>query len=49
MTVVMGTMSFRFTGQLKLRCGPEATLFPAMGFVLAGLLFSLARRSTLRM
>ena len=38
MTVVMGTMSFRFTGQLSLRFGPEATLAPAMGFVLAGLL-----------
>ena len=38
MTVVMGTMSFRFTGQLNLRFGPEATLVPAMGFVLAGLL-----------
>src|SRR5215208_4223593 len=38
MTVVMGTMSFRFTVQLNLRFGPEATLVPAMGFVLAGLL-----------
>jgi EmrB/QacA subfamily drug resistance transporter len=38
MTVVMGTMSFRFTGQLNLRFGPEATLVPAMVFVLAGLL-----------
>jgi MFS family permease len=38
MTVVMGTMSFRFTGQLNLRFGPEVTLVPAMGFVLAGLL-----------
>jgi EmrB/QacA subfamily drug resistance transporter len=38
LTVVMGTMSFRFTGQLNLRFGPEATLVPAMGFVLAGLL-----------
>ncbi len=38
MTVVMGTMSFRFTGQLNLRFGPKATLVPAMGFVLAGLL-----------
>jgi EmrB/QacA subfamily drug resistance transporter len=38
MTVVMGTMSFRFTGQLNLRFGAEATLVPAMGFVLAGLL-----------
>jgi EmrB/QacA subfamily drug resistance transporter len=38
MTVVMGTMSFRFTGHLNLRFGPKATLVPAMGFVLAGLL-----------
>ena len=38
LTVVMGTMSFRFTGQLNLRFSPEATLVPAMGFVLAGLL-----------
>ena len=38
MTVVMGTMSFRFAGQLNLRFGPEATLVPAMGFILAGLL-----------
>jgi MFS family permease len=38
MTVVMGTMSFRFTGQLNMRFGPKATLVPAMGFVLAGLL-----------
>src|SRR6266705_2972870 len=38
MTVVMGTMSFRFTGQLNLRFGPASTLVPAMGFVLAGLL-----------
>jgi EmrB/QacA subfamily drug resistance transporter len=38
MTVVMGTMSFRFTGQLNLRYGPTATLIPAMVFVVAGLL-----------
>src|SRR6266571_1964220 len=38
MTAVMGTMSFRFTGQLNLRFGPAATLVPAMCFVLAGLL-----------
>jgi EmrB/QacA subfamily drug resistance transporter len=37
-TVVMGTMSFRFTGQLNLRFGPQATLVPAMVFVAAGLL-----------
>jgi EmrB/QacA subfamily drug resistance transporter len=38
MTVVMGTMSFRFTGQLNLRFGPQATLIPAMVFIVAGLL-----------
>jgi EmrB/QacA subfamily drug resistance transporter len=38
LTVVMGTMSFRFTGQLNLRYGPQATLIPAMVFVVAGLL-----------
>jgi EmrB/QacA subfamily drug resistance transporter len=38
MTVVMGTMSFRFTGQLNLRFGPQATLIPAMAFIVAGLL-----------
>jgi EmrB/QacA subfamily drug resistance transporter len=38
MTLVMGTMSFRFTGQLNLRFGPVATLIPAMVFVVAGLL-----------
>jgi EmrB/QacA subfamily drug resistance transporter len=38
LTVVMGTMSFRFTGQLNLRFGPQATLVPAMVFVAAGLL-----------
>ena len=37
-TLVMGTMSFRFTGQLNLRFGPQATLIPAMVFVVAGLL-----------
>jgi EmrB/QacA subfamily drug resistance transporter len=37
-TVVMGTMSFRFTAQLNLRFGPQATLVPAMVFVVAGLL-----------
>jgi EmrB/QacA subfamily drug resistance transporter len=37
-TVVMGTMSFRFTGQLNLRFGPQATLVPAMVFIAAGLL-----------
>jgi EmrB/QacA subfamily drug resistance transporter len=38
LTVVMGTMSFRFSGQLNLRFGPEATLVPAMVAVVAGLL-----------
>jgi MFS family permease len=38
MTVVMGTMSFRFTGQLNLRYGPQATLVPAMVFIVCGLL-----------
>jgi EmrB/QacA subfamily drug resistance transporter len=38
MTVVMGTMSFRFTGQLNLKYGPQATLLPAMAFIVAGLL-----------
>jgi EmrB/QacA subfamily drug resistance transporter len=38
LTIVMGTMSFRFTGQLNLKYGPKATLLPAMVFVVAGLL-----------
>jgi EmrB/QacA subfamily drug resistance transporter len=38
MTVVMGTMSFRITGQLNLRYGPQATLIPAMLFIVAGLI-----------
>jgi EmrB/QacA subfamily drug resistance transporter len=38
LTVVMGTMSFRFTGQLNLKYGPQATLVPAMVFLVAGLL-----------
>jgi EmrB/QacA subfamily drug resistance transporter len=38
LTVVMGTMSFRFAGQLNLRFGPQATLVPAMAFIVAGLL-----------
>jgi MFS family permease len=36
--VVMATMSFRFTGQLNLRFGPQATLVPAMVCVVVGLL-----------
>ena len=39
LTIVMGTMSFRFTGQLNLKYGPEATLVPAMVFIVAGLLW----------
>ena len=37
-TLVMGTMSFRFTAQLNLRFGPQATLIPAMVCIVAGLL-----------
>jgi EmrB/QacA subfamily drug resistance transporter len=39
LTIVMGTMSFRFTGQLNLKYGPEAALVPAMIFIVAGLLW----------
>jgi EmrB/QacA subfamily drug resistance transporter len=45
LTIVMGTMSFRFTGQLNLKYGPEATLVPAMISIVAGLLW-LARAPT---
>jgi EmrB/QacA subfamily drug resistance transporter len=38
LTVVMGAISLRLTGQLNLRFGPVATLLPAMGFIVAGLL-----------
>src|SRR5204863_4249994 len=38
LTLVMGAMSFRFTGQLNLRFGPVATLLPAMVFIVGGLL-----------
>jgi predicted MFS family arabinose efflux permease len=38
LTIVMGTVSFRFFGQLELRFGPQATLIPAMVFIVAGLL-----------
>jgi MFS family permease len=38
LTVVMGTMSFRFAGQLSLRFGPQATLVPAMVSIVGGLL-----------
>jgi EmrB/QacA subfamily drug resistance transporter len=37
-TLVMGTMSFRFTARLNLRFGPRATLIPGMVFIAAGLL-----------
>jgi EmrB/QacA subfamily drug resistance transporter len=37
-TLVMGTMSFRFTGQLSLRFGPLATLIPGMVVIGLGLL-----------
>ncbi|MBD0281222.1 MAG: DHA2 family efflux MFS transporter permease subunit [Thermoleophilaceae bacterium] len=37
-TLVMGTMSFRFTARLNLRFGPRATLIPSMVFIAAGLL-----------
>jgi EmrB/QacA subfamily drug resistance transporter len=39
LTIVMGTMSFRVTGQLILKYGPEATLVPAMICIVAGLLW----------
>jgi EmrB/QacA subfamily drug resistance transporter len=39
LTIVMGIMSFRFTGQLNLKYGPEAALLPAMAFIVAGLLW----------
>jgi EmrB/QacA subfamily drug resistance transporter len=38
LTLVMGTMSFRFAARLNTRFGPEATLLPAMGCVVVGLL-----------
>jgi EmrB/QacA subfamily drug resistance transporter len=38
LTAVMGTMSFRFAGQFNLQFGPQATLLPAMVFVVGGLL-----------
>ncbi|HEX2126751.1 MAG TPA: DHA2 family efflux MFS transporter permease subunit [Thermoleophilaceae bacterium] len=37
-TLVMGTMSFRFTGQLSIRFGPLATLIPGMVVIGLGLL-----------
>jgi EmrB/QacA subfamily drug resistance transporter len=38
LTLVMGAMSLRFTAPLNLRFGPTATLLPAMGFIIVGLL-----------
>jgi EmrB/QacA subfamily drug resistance transporter len=37
-TLVMGTMSFRYSARLNIRYGQRATLLPAMGFILVGLL-----------
>ena len=37
-TVVMGTMSFRFSAQLNMRYGPKATLIPSMVAIAAGTL-----------
>jgi EmrB/QacA subfamily drug resistance transporter len=37
-TLVMGTMSFRFSARLNLRHGPKATLIPSMVAIGAGLL-----------
>ena len=37
-TLVMGTMSFRFTGSLSMRFGPLATLIPGMTVIGIGLL-----------
>jgi EmrB/QacA subfamily drug resistance transporter len=37
-TLVMGTMSFRFSAQLNMRYGPKATLIPSMAAIAAGLL-----------
>jgi EmrB/QacA subfamily drug resistance transporter len=37
-TLVMGTMSFRYSARLNMRYGQRATLLPAMVFILAGLL-----------
>ena len=37
-TLVMGTMSFRFSAQLNMRFGPKATLIPSMLAIGAGLL-----------
>jgi EmrB/QacA subfamily drug resistance transporter len=37
-TVVMGTLSLRFSGPLNVRFGPRATLIPSLVFIAAGLL-----------
>ena len=37
-TIVMGTMSFRFSARLNIRYGPRATLLPSMVSIAAGLL-----------
>jgi MFS family permease len=37
-TIVMGTMSLRFSGPLSMRFGPRATLIPSLVFIGAGLL-----------
>jgi EmrB/QacA subfamily drug resistance transporter len=37
-TLVMGTMSFRFSAQLNMRYGPKVTLIPSMLAIAAGLL-----------
>ncbi len=37
-TLVMGTMSFRFSAQLNMRYGPKATLIPSMVAIAAGTL-----------
>jgi MFS family permease len=38
LTIVMGTISFRFFGPLEERFGPQGILIPAMVFIVAGLL-----------
>ena len=45
-TIVMGTMSFRFTGRLNLRFGPRATLIPGLIAIVAGCCSSRAPRWT---
>jgi EmrB/QacA subfamily drug resistance transporter len=37
-TLVMGTLSLRYTERLNMRFGPKATLLPALGFLAVGLL-----------